>query len=302
MNDIALFTDVSLNPGLKLGVGAYIAIPASFLIERSEVAARLKVQRFEDTSSTKLEIQTVLWALEEYRTGPKIPGHGKLYLYSDSQCISGLLKRRPGLLAGSFLSQKTNRPLRNAPLYRAFYEFHDELGFEVIKVAGHSRPLPRDRAHRIFSFVDKEVRKTLRLWMAESAAAVKGSADKVHNENWCVYVLKCSNNAFYIGSTNNIERRLKEHERGEGSKFVRSWRPFELVKTVSCKHAGEARSLEYRLKKLTRNKKIEVLDLGNESPCGKTTGYLKVKASLIGIPACRESRCSVRKTIPDKPE
>jgi len=98
--------------------------------------------------------------------------------------------------------------------------------------------------------------------MDEFVAAAKDSADKVHSENWCVYVLKCSNNAFYIGLTNNIERRLKEHEQGRGSKFVRSWRPFELVKTVSCKNAGEARSLEYHLKKLTRNKKIEVLDLG----------------------------------------
>jgi hypothetical protein len=33
MNEIALFTDVSLNPGLKLGVGAYLALPASLRIE-----------------------------------------------------------------------------------------------------------------------------------------------------------------------------------------------------------------------------------------------------------------------------
>jgi putative endonuclease len=100
--------------------------------------------------------------------------------------------------------------------------------------------------------------------MAELVSAAKDSADKAHNENWCVYVLKCSNNAFYIGSTNNLERRLEEHEQGRGSKFVRSRRPFELVKTVSRKNAGEARSLEYHLKKLTRAKKIEVLDLDIE--------------------------------------
>jgi len=261
MNNIALFTDVSLNPRLKLGVGAYIALSASLLVKQSELVSRLKVRRFEDTSSTKLEIQTVLWALEEYQNGSKITGHGKLYLYTDSQCVSGLLKRRPALLTSSFLSQKTNRPLRNALLYRAFYEFHDELDFQVIKVEGHSRARPHNSAHRIFSFLDKEVRKTLRLWMDEFVTAAKGSADKVRNESWCVYVLKCSNNAFYIGLTNNIERRLKEHAQGRGSKFVRSWRRFELVKTVSCKDAGDARSLEHHLKKLTRNKKIEALDL-----------------------------------------
>jgi len=261
MNDIALFTDVSLDPGQKLGVGAYLVLPASLLIEKSEVIDRIKVRRFEDTSSTKLEIQTILWALEEYRNSPKIPGPGKLYLYTDSQCVAGLLKRRPGLLARDFLSKRTDQPLRNSTLYRAFYEFHDELGFEVIKVKGHSPTRHKDSAQRVFSFVDKEARKALRLWTDEFADAVKDPEDKVHNESWCVYVLKCSNNYFYIGMTNDLERRLKEHDRGKGSKIVRSWRPFELIKTIHCKNAGEARSLEYDLKRLTRKKKIEVLEL-----------------------------------------
>ncbi len=81
------------------------------------------------------------------------------------------------------------------------------------------------------------------------------------NNKWCVYVLKCRNNYLYIGITNDIDKRLKEHERGTGSKFVRSRRPFELVKTIPCKNSSEARSLEHKLKRLKRNKKIEVLDL-----------------------------------------
>jgi ribonuclease HI len=261
MNDTALFTDVSLHPGRKLGVGAYLLLPASLPVETSEAAGRVKVRRFEDTSSAKLELQTALWALKEYRDGTRIPGPGKLYLYSDSQCVSGLLKRRPGLLAGGFLSKRSKRPLRNSALYRAFYEFHDELGFEVVKVKGHSRAGLTDSTQRIFSFVDREARKALRLWTDGFAGAERDPADRLDNEKWCVYVLKCSNDYFYIGMTNNLDRRLKEHERGRGSKFVRSWRPFVLVKTIQCKNAGEARSLEHHLKKLTRSKKIEVLGL-----------------------------------------
>jgi putative endonuclease len=79
--------------------------------------------------------------------------------------------------------------------------------------------------------------------------------------NWCVYVLRCRNNFLYTGLTNNIERRLKEHGRGKGSKFVRSRRPFELVKTIPCKSAREARSIEYNLKRLKRSRKIEVLGI-----------------------------------------
>ncbi len=81
------------------------------------------------------------------------------------------------------------------------------------------------------------------------------------NKKWCVYVLKCRNDYLYIGITNDIDKRLKEHERGSGSKFVRSQRPFELVKTIPCQNASEARCLEIKLKRLKRNKKIEILGL-----------------------------------------
>ena len=82
-----------------------------------------------------------------------------------------------------------------------------------------------------------------------------------NSKPWCVYVLRCRNNSFYIGITNNLEKRLEQHTLGTGSKFVRSWRPFELVKTIPCSDSGEARRLEYDLKRLTRKKKIEVLEL-----------------------------------------
>ncbi|MDP2156176.1 MAG: GIY-YIG nuclease family protein [Nitrospirota bacterium] len=263
MPDSALFTDVSVDPGRRIGVGAYLLIPAAFLEtspgtpDTAELAHRITVRRFEDTSSAKLELQTVLWAIQEQRKAAK----GKLSIYTDSQSVSSLLKRRPGLLADDFVSRRTKRPLNNAVLYRAFYKFHDALGFDVIKVQGHARSRDHDAIHRIFSLLDRKARKTLKMWMAELATATQVTARDICNEDWCVYVLRCRNNSLYIGMTNNIERRLKEHEQGRGSKFVRSWRPFELVKTIPCKNAGEARRLEYNLKQLTRREKIDTLEL-----------------------------------------
>lgn len=259
IKDFALFTDVSVSPGLKLGVGAYVMVPASFLeassgvIGRPEITGLLKVRRFEGTSSTRLELQTVLWALAENRQAP----HGSLTIYSDSQCVSGLLKRKPRLLAGGFLSKKTNRQLGNASLYRTFYGFHDESGFQVVKVDGHSGSSAHDNAHRIFSIVDKEARKALKIWLNELAEV----RTETHSGPWCVYVLRCRNNSLYIGMTNNLEKRIEKHTLGTGSKFVRSWKPFELLKTIPCNSAGEARRLECDLKRLTRKKKIEVLKL-----------------------------------------
>jgi ribonuclease HI len=257
--DFALFTDVSLSPGLKLGVGAFVMLTASFLDEssgavgRPEIAAQIKVRRFKDTSSTRLELQTVLWALAENRQCT----NGRLTIYSDSQCVTGLLKRKHRLLAGGFFSKKTNQQLRNASLYRAFFEFQDELGFQVVKVEGHSKVRTHDTIQRIFSFVDKEARKALKIWLKEIADVRPGT----ESSPWCVYVLQCRNNSLYIGMTNNLEKRLEKHKLGTGSKFVRSWRPFELVKTIPCRNAGEARRLEFDLKTLTRRKKIEVLGL-----------------------------------------
>jgi ribonuclease HI len=257
--DFAIFTDVSVSPVHKLGVGAYVMVPSSFLeaftgvIGRDKIAERLKVRRFEGTSSTRLELQTVLWALAENRQGL----HGSLTIYSDSQCVSGLLGRKPRLLAGGFVSKKTNRQLGNASLYRAFYEFHDELGFHVVKVAGHSKSSAHDTAQRIFSFVDKEARKALKIWLKELTEV----QTETNSRPWCVYVLRCRNNSFYIGITNNLEKRIEKHKLGIGSKFVRSWRPFELVKTIPCENEGVARRLEFDLKRLTRKKKIEVLEL-----------------------------------------
>lgn len=85
------------------------------------------------------------------------------------------------------------------------------------------------------------------------------------DNSWCVYVLKCRNNYLYIGITNNLERRLKEHKQGTGSKFVRTWRPFELAKVIPCKDGIEARKLEYRMKRLKRDKKLESLELKIEA-------------------------------------
>jgi ribonuclease HI len=173
MNSFALFTDVSLNPMLKLGVGCYLLVPDSFLevspqnVERTEEAERLILRRFEAASSTELEVRTALWALEDCRDKLKTSSPLRLRLYTDSQCIAGLLKRRAGLEANRFLSGKTHLPLKNATLYRTFYAFHDKLGFEVIKVKGHTRSCSRDTVDSIFSFIDKEARKALKLWLKE---------------------------------------------------------------------------------------------------------------------------------------
>ena len=150
-----------LNPELKVGVGGYLIVPESFiktpsnLIKISELDEILVLRRFENTSSTKLEIQTVLWALEEYCIGSTISGSGKLHIYSDSQCVEGLLPRMARLESNGFHCRGGNRLFKSASLYGKYYEFYDRLKLDAIKVADHIRFPSSNTVQRIFFFLDQ---------------------------------------------------------------------------------------------------------------------------------------------------
>lgn len=70
---------------------------------------------------------------------------------------------------------------------------------------------------------------------------------------WFVYMLKsCERNWYYIGSTDNIGRRIEERNLGK-TRSTRSYRPFELVFIREFLSEYEARNYERRLK----DKRIE---------------------------------------------
>lgn len=79
-----------------------------------------------------------------------------------------------------------------------------------------------------------------------------------HKLMYNLYILKLSDNSYYIGSTENIELRLNEHSVGR----VRSTRnnlPFKLIYTENFKNRSEAQSREYQIKKWKSRKAIERL-------------------------------------------
>ena len=171
----ALFTDVSLNPGAKCGVGVFLIIPTALLqlppddINKSEIVKNMMTKRFDSTSSTKLEVQTVLWGIQHFGETLNISSQKNLSIYCDSQCITGLPGRRQHLETANFCSKGSKRLLNHADLYRRFYELQDELKFDVIKVTGHSKSSSHDTVHRIFSFVDRFARKELKRLMVASS-------------------------------------------------------------------------------------------------------------------------------------
>jgi len=74
--------------------------------------------------------------------------------------------------------------------------------------------------------------------------------------NWVVYLVRCSDNSLYCGVSNDVHRRLKEHNSGRGARYTRSRRPVELVGFSPEISKGAALRLEYRIKKVAADQKI----------------------------------------------
>ncbi len=75
-----------------------------------------------------------------------------------------------------------------------------------------------------------------------------------------VYILECADKTLYVGSTNDPERRLKQHNGSKrGAHYTKIRRPVELRYVESVRTFKKARSREAELKRLTRAKKLETI-------------------------------------------
>ena len=77
-----------------------------------------------------------------------------------------------------------------------------------------------------------------------------------------MYILKCSNGEYYIGSTNNLDRRIEEHQNGMGSNFSWKYLPVQLVYHEEFVDVDDAFNREKQIQKWSRAKK-EALILGD---------------------------------------
>jgi ribonuclease HI len=155
LNELMLFTDGSLNSQSKIGYGAYLAV-SEFSLSLDSLRTCVKVRRFEHTSSAKLELQTLIWALGDIHAVGR-----KVILYTDSQNIMGLQGRRDRFEQNDYRSKK-NKRLNNYELYQEFFRIFDPLDCELVKVRGHQVSNQKDDIDKIFTLVDRASRKALR--------------------------------------------------------------------------------------------------------------------------------------------
>lgn len=73
------------------------------------------------------------------------------------------------------------------------------------------------------------------------------------------YILRCNDGTYYCGWTNDLEKRIKTHNAGKGSKYTKTRLPVELVYYEEFSTKEEAMSREWHIKRLTRAQKEELI-------------------------------------------
>ncbi|UCH81929.1 MAG: hypothetical protein JSW20_04705 [Nitrospiraceae bacterium] len=144
-----------MNTKSKVGYGAYLSVSESGL-SLEILKECVKVKRFEHTSSTKLELQTLLWALRDIQTV-----RCRVTVYTDSQNIMGLQARHDRFEQNEYQSRKI-RHLNNYKLYQEFYNMTDQMNLQFIKVRGHKISNQKDYIDMLFTLVDRASRNALR--------------------------------------------------------------------------------------------------------------------------------------------
>ena len=78
--------------------------------------------------------------------------------------------------------------------------------------------------------------------------------------SYVTYILECADSSFYVGCTNNLEKRLKQHNDSKyGAHYTKLRRPVKLLYQESFDTLITARRREKEIKGWRRGKKIDLI-------------------------------------------
>lgn len=81
---------------------------------------------------------------------------------------------------------------------------------------------------------------------------------KTISKNYFVYLLRCSDGTLYTGTTNDLRRRVQQHNAGKGARYTAGRRPVALVYVENCASRSEALRREAALRKLSHHQKLSL--------------------------------------------
>lgn len=80
-------------------------------------------------------------------------------------------------------------------------------------------------------------------------------------KKFIVYILQCADSSFYVGCTNNLEKRMYQHNNSKsGAHYTKLRRPVYLVYSETHVTLHTARAREAELKGWKREKKLEFIE------------------------------------------
>jgi putative endonuclease len=94
-------------------------------------------------------------------------------------------------------------------------------------------------------------------------------------ELWFLYVVRCADDTLYTGITNDLERRLAEHNAGRGARYTKSRRPVTMLAAWRFDDGGRARAMqaEQHFKRLGRGRKLALVGKGDSWQGGTRVTY-----------------------------
>jgi len=97
----------------------------------------------------------------------------------------------------------------------------------------------------------------------------------------CTYILRCSDGTYYVGSTNDLQRRLEDHAVGEGSAYTACRLPVTLVWCEEFSHVSEAFRWEKRIQGWSHAKREAHIEGGLDAIKGWSARERKLREGRL---------------------
>ena len=102
--------------------------------------------------------------------------------------------------------------------------------------------------------------RLIRASVASQRNSRQAHREGVFMKDWSVYILECSDKTYYIGITNNLEKRLKDHQGGKAARYTARRLPVKLCYSMGGYSQSEARKEEIVLKDWRKEKKKKLIN------------------------------------------
>ncbi len=114
--------------------------------------------------------------------------------------------------------------------------------------------------HLTECFRHEEARQRIKGKTAAKEVAVEKLLNRRDTDTtWFIYLLRCADGSLYTGITNDVPRRLKQHNAGTASRYTRSRLPAVLVHQEAQASHGQALRRELAIKALSRQDKESII-------------------------------------------